>query len=325
MTGTLERSIGGYFGLELPRYEGNIERGWLKTNSARSAIKLILKACRPRRVWLPIYICSAVVDTVKELAIELAYYNIDESFAVNGDVRLNSDELILVINYFGVTQNAVERSIERFGGSKVIVDASQAFFSKHLGGIATVWSPRKFFGLPDGGLAQTDDPRILQPEDRDTSSEGRIDHLIARTYQAPEVAYEDFLRAEQEIASLPLLGMSELTERLLCSIDYKVAKYNRAVNALYLHERLKQHNRLDLKLSEHTFPLCYPFLPKIKTATRADLISKRIFLPSYWPEVENKAAHGSFEWNLTTKGLFLPCDQRYTRPDMERILRILGF
>ena len=319
-----ETPIGGYQGLELPLYKGSLEQLTIKTNSARSALKIILNAVSAKKVWLPAYSCDAIVEAVKDLDIELGYYLVSPTFSVEPSLSLGKDEYILVVNYFGICQDSINKSLHRFGESNTIVDCSQAYFSNHLDSLATFWSPRKFFGLPDGGLLYSNDPRVKQPDSRDTTSSTRMGHLISRITDSPEAAYQQYQEAEQTIAEMPVLGMSELTERLLHAVDYQGARAARNRNARYLHERLGEYNQLNLHFDADTAPLCYPLVPKLKTASRSELINNRVFAPSYWPEVLTRVDEGSFEWNLVTNGLFLPCDQRYTENDMDRLISLLA-
>jgi hypothetical protein len=173
-------------------------------------------------------------------------------------------------------------------------------------------------------LLYSDDPRIKQPENRDNTSETRMGHLISRLTNSPEKAYQIYLEAEQAIAGLPVLGISKLTERLLHSVDYEAAKIVRARNARHLHDHLVKYNQLDLNFDDTIAPLCYPFLPNVNAAKWIELIKNRVFVPSYWPEVLTRVEEGSFEWDLVTNGLFLPCDQRYTEHDMDRLVHLLA-
>lgn len=320
----LEMSIGGYQGLDLPLFPANLAPSLVKTNSARSALKVVLKAVSAQKVWLPTYTCDAVVEAVKDLGIKLEYYRVSPTFNVDSPLSLRKGEYILVVDYFGMSRDSVNQSLCRFGQANTIVDCSQAFFSDYKDALATLWSPRKFFGLPDGGLLYSNDPRISQPEVRDTTSATRMAHLISRLSNSPETAYQQYQEAEQAISKLPLQGMSHLTERLLQSVDYQSARETRTRNAQYLHERLGQYNRLNLKIDETVAPMCYPFLPSVKAASKADLIKERVFVPTYWPEVLGRVEQGCFEWDLVTNGLFLPCDQRNVEEDMDRLISLLA-
>lgn len=319
-----ESAIGGYLGLELPFHETNIDRAMVRTNSARSALKLVLNSIDAKKIWLPAYVCDAVVVAVTELGIAFDYYRVDKDFNVSSAVQLTGGECILIVDYYGLCGDSVKRNVDRFGPDKVIVDCSQAFFAERTPSLATIYSPRKFFGLPDGGLLYSEDFRICQPGQRDSSSESRMLHLMRRLANAPETGYQEYLDAEQAIRELPILGMSALTERLLMAMDYESVKVARAHNARYLHERLGRYNQLNLWFDDQAVPLCYPFLPNVKTASRSELINSRVFAASYWTEVLVRVEEGSFEWNMAANGLFLPCDQRYCEEDMDRIIHLLA-
>lgn len=317
-------TIGGYQGLELPLIDNNTVRGMIKTNSARSAIKLVLSSSEANKVWLPAYTCDAVVEAANDVGLAVEFYRIDSSFDIDTALQLKLDELILIVDYFGLCGEAIKRSRSRFEHRQMIVDCSQAYFSEPTDSLATIYSPRKFFGLPDGGLLYSNDSRVKQPEQRDRSSESRMVHLISRLTHSPETAYQQYIEAEKAISNMPVQGMSCLTERLLYSVDYQRARKARARNALYLHERLGQYNQLNIKIDEAIGPLCYPFLPNVETASKAELISQRVFIPTYWPEVLSRVEEGSFEWDLVANGLFLPCDQRYQEDDMDRLISLLA-
>lgn len=319
-----DHALGGYHALELPLHEKNLEPPIVKTNSARSAIKLVLASIDVRKVWLPAYACDAVVEAAGDTGVAIEFYSIDNNFDVDAALQLKEGEHILLVDYFGLCGEIVKRNVNRFGPLKTIVDCAQSYFSEDSGALATIYSPRKFFGLPDGGLLYSNDTRIQQPEQRDNSSESRMTHLISRLTNAPEVAYQQYLEAERAISELPVQGMSRLTQRLLQTADYERARTGRARNACYLHDHLGEYNQLNLKIDDSVAPLCYPFLPRVKTASRSELISQRVFLPNYWPEVLERVEEGSFEWNMVMNGLFLPCDQRYNEDDMDRLLSLLA-
>ncbi len=155
--------------------------------------------------------------------VELYFYDLTDDFGVKGNVTLNQDSLLLYVNYFGVCTRQAGEIIDQYGAENVVIDNSQALFGGQFEALATIYSPRKFFGLPDGGLLYSTDPRIKQPEQRDESSESRMAHLISRITNSPEAAYQHYLEAEGAISKLPVQAMSRLTERLLQSVDYQRA------------------------------------------------------------------------------------------------------
>tara|TARA_B100000700_G_C15055362_1_gene862521 strand:+ start:795 stop:1778 length:984 start_codon:yes stop_codon:yes gene_type:complete len=317
-------SIGGYLGLQLPLHDEDVMQGMIKTNSARSAIKLVLAAVKAKKIWLPYYICESVINAVRDIGVQIGFYNVNSDFSVDPSLTLSEDEFILVAEYFGIFKNHINDTLHRFGHKRTIVDCSQAYFSKPTAALATVYSPRKFFGLPDGGLIYTCNENIQQPRARDSTSQSRMSHLLKRLIDEPEAGYEDYLEAEHSIAKLPVQGMSYLTERLLKSVDSRQVKQIRTKNAQHVHKYLSEYNQLDFVVDQDTSPLCYPFLPNVKVSSRLDLIKKRVFVPTYWPEVLNRVTKNSYEWNVVTNCLFLPCDQRYSEGEMDRLIGLLA-
>ncbi len=320
----LTDTLGGYIGLELPDNNDVWLSKALKFNSARAAFASLVEQIEARSVWLPRYLCDTMSSVLSGRGVELKFYDLTERFEINERLRVDVGSVILFVNYFGMCNRQAQDVIDEYGADNVVIDNSQALFGEPFGALATIYSPRKFFGLPDGGLLFSDDPRIKQPELRDTTSESRIGHLISRMTESPEAAYQKYQDAEEAISELPVLGMSRLTERLLRSVNYDAARVARTRNAQYLDKRLREYNKLSLDIGEDTAPLCYPFLPNTATASRAELIKNRVFVPSYWPEVLQRSEEGSFEWDMVTNGLFLPCDQRYTEEDMERLVSLLA-
>lgn len=320
----LSDALGGYIGLELPDNNDSWLSKALKFNSARAAFASLVEQIEARSVWLPRYLCDTMSAILSGRGVELKFYDLTERFEIKEHLRVDEGSIVLFVNYFGVCSRQAQDVIDKYGADSAVIDNSQALFDEPFDALATIYSPRKFFGLPDGGLLFSDDPRIKQPVGRDNTSESRMGHLISRLTNSPEKAYKKYLEAEQAIADLPVLGMSELTERLLCAVDYEAAKNTRTWNARYLHSHLGKYNQLDLNFDDITAPLCYPFLPNVGAAKRAELIANRVFLPCYWPEVLTRVEEGSFEWELVTNGLFLPCDQRYTKHEMDRLVHLLA-
>jgi len=317
-------ALGGYIELELPVQDQHWLANAYKFNSARAALTSLIAQLTIKEVWLPRYLCDSIINTFDGGKVQLKFYELAEDFTIKSELSLGEHSLLLYVNYFGVCTEQALCVISQYGANKVVIDNSQAMFCDPLETLATIYSPRKFFGLPDGGLLYSDDPRIKQPENRDNTSETRMGHLISRLTNSPEKAYQIYLEAEQAIAGLPVLGISKLTERLLHSVDYEAAKIVRARNARHLHDHLVKYNQLDLNFDDTIAPLCYPFLPNVNAAKWIELIKNRVFVPSYWPEVLTRVEEGSFEWDLVTNGLFLPCDQRYTEHDMDRLVHLLA-
>jgi hypothetical protein len=311
------RPIGGFFGLEV-RQGSPWYPDALALNTARNCLEYVLEAKRYRKIYLPAYSCDVLFEPLRRRNVEFELYSIDESLDPVFDKSVGEDEAFLYINYFGVKQPTVEVLAARFGGN-LIVDNAQAFFDKRSPGIDTFYSPRKFFGVADGGYLYTDsaiDAEIPQ----DTSYE-RMTHLLRRVDSGPESAFADFQNSERGLTGQPIKRMSKLTGLLLSSIDYAAASAARVRNFAYFDEVLGDRNLLT-SLAGGPGPLVYPFRTTDPTL-RERLITNRVFVARYWPNVAEGTDDFSFERMLADQIIPLPIDQRYDHDDLLAITRLL--
>ena len=313
----MKAAIGGYFELEIPRAKPFIYAGALKYQSARAAFLALLRTSKPRRVWMPYYICDAMLLPVRLFGAKVCFYSLDEQLGIANDVTLKRDDILLYVNYFGVSLEQVEKVLKRFDPLQVVLDFSQSFFVGPQSCLATIYSPRKFFGVPDGGIIFTELP-LCTPEIRDTSSVGRMQHLIKRLADSPDFGYADYQYSEASFNNVEPRQMSSLTNRLLSSIDFDSAQAQRNKNFLTLHQELGTTNRLSL-VAEPNGPLCYPYF-STNSNIRNKLNSQRVFTPTYWVDVLSRINNDCLESDLVNFILPLPCDQRYSLSDMEQIL-----
>ena len=309
--------IGGYFELELQKkaeYYGDA----IKLNTCRNAIKYILLAQGVKTVYVPYLTCESVLESMKTLGIPYRFYSIDAKLEIAGirPQELREDEKILYINYFGVKNAHVDTLAERFG-SKLIVDNTQAFYKVPVGHTDTCYSPRKFFGLPDGGYLYTD--TVLDEELETDISYDRCRDLLGRLDTDAATFYAEYVKHNESLIGLPMKKMSTLTQKLLASIDYEKARLTRERNYRYLHDRLNTLNALEIDHSDIYGPMVYPLLIETE-GLREHLISEKIYVATYWKEVLDFVEEpGTVEEKMVRYLLPLPIDQRYGSDDMERI------
>jgi hypothetical protein len=312
------RAIGGYFELELPDSKTNLYPQARRFQSARASFLALLRAGNPKRVWMPRFICDAMLAPLRSAGIEIGYYAIDAHLEIVDDVSLAKDEWLFYVNYFGVSAGNVDKVLSRFDPAQVVLDHSQAFFAAPRQCLATIYSARKFFGVPDGGLLITELP-IAEPHEIDDGSLGRSTHLLKRLLGAPEPGYPDYQRAEQSLEDFEPRQMSPLTARILGAVDIDAARMKRNANFIFLHERLGGSNEFHIDLSRVDGPLCYPFFT-LNSNIRQALIRQRIFVATYWPDVMVLVEENSTEAGFARNIIPLPCDQRYNQADMQAIV-----
>ena len=315
-------AIGGYFELELPSGAGEPYPGALKYQSARAAFAGLLQHVRPRRVWMPWYNCDTMLEAPGIAGIGVQRYGLDGDLYPQGLDALAPDECLLYVNYFGVCNRQVERLLGEFPHEQIIIDHSQAFYAKAPECLGTLYSPRKFFGVPDGGYLLTS-LRVLPPRDRDTQSVERLKPLLIRLSEGPEAGYEAIQIARMSLKGQPPRSMSTLTEALLGHIDYPGALLRRNENFMKLHRALGPMNWFPIPADIPAGPMCYPFLCEM--ANLHDwLIRHRVFVGHYWPGVRGPLDRDDdLERVLSQQCVPVPCDQRYGAADMERIIALI--
>lgn len=317
------KETGGFFGLELPDYDNfpqfHAGRSVL-LNSGRCALEYILHTLgNVRKVYLSHYTCHTVMEPLERLGISFDFYRINPDLEVEESNLpvLQEGEYLLYTNYFGLKEGYIDDLAGRFAGH-LILDCTLALYSPPRRGVPSFYSPRKFSGVADGGIAVMDNP-TLQVGTRDVSWECSS-YLLQRLEQGAEAAADACEQSEKRLCDAPMRRMSVLTEKLIRGIDYKSAAEKRLSHFLYLHERLKGLNRLPLDAGGISAPFCYPLWTNMP-GLRNELIDNRILIPCLWPHVLESAPAGSLERHLAFHLLPLPVDQRCSMEDMNHILR----
>lgn len=308
-------AIGGYFELELRKGE-HYHRDAIRLNSGSNCFEYILRARKYEKVYVPYYTCHVIFDVAQRLGLNIAYYHINELLEPVELPELKAHEAFLYTNYYGLKQPCVERLAEKYG-KQLIVDNAQAFYAKPITGIDTFYSPRKFFGVPDGGYLYTD--AIINEEFPQAESMQRMTHLLKRIEKCAEAGYADYQRDEETLDGSPIERMSKLTDALLKSIDYEKIAQERISNYKVLEEQLGKSNAIHLTMQQGDVPMVYPYLTEDATLKHW-LIANKVFVATYWPNVDEKGELGAI---LKTNLLPLPIDQRYMVDEMQNIVNII--
>ena len=313
------KEIGGYFELELNAgYEYHPDA--FKLNLGRTAFEYILRAKQVKKVFLPYYTCDVMMVPVKSVGIEYEFYRVDKNLEpIFNYESLKEADHFLYTNYFGVKDNFINQVATSI--KNLIIDNSQAFFSKPLAGVDTFYSPRKFFGLPDGGYLYTKE-RLNSNLDQDISWK-QFDHLLIRIDKGAEEGYKAFLRNTDELRNQPVKMMSKLTQSLLRSINYEKARDSRKFNFDYMHDKLHDRNELKMDVTSIGTPMIYPFLCPYGEELKKELISNKVFVATYWKNTLISVSGDSYEEYLTNNLVPLPIDQRLDEQDLNRIVQII--
>lgn len=316
--------IGGYF--ELANYEegkGFPHQDGILLNTGRNALEYILRCLGDvKGIYLPYYTCEVVLEPLKKLHIPYVFYHINAKFEMVEDIQPKEGEYIIANNYFGIKDAYIQTLAEKYG-EQLIVDCAQALFAKPIPGIKMFYSTRKFVGVADGGVAYGVDGKysLLYDEDDSTLHDS---HLSIRKEQGAEAGFREYQQNEAKLDNQPIHLMCRITRDILWHIDYDKVIEKRRANFAYLHEALKDKNLLQLpEMDSFAGPMVYPFMTKTDLDLRQILITNKVFVAKYWPNVHQINSYET-EYALATRIVPLPCDQRYEVKDMKRIIEIIN-
>ncbi len=318
----LNKPIGGYLELELNDFGSVYHDNAVAVNSGRNALEYILLANNYQKIYIPYYTCDVMLQPLKRQNISFEFYYLNRDFTPKMGL-LKKGEALLYVNYFGLFENIIPELFKKY--SNIIVDNSQAFYSKRYKSIPTFYSPRKFFGLPDGGFIYPNQ-KIIKKLKCDKSG-NRMGHLILRIDDSTEKGYQLFLENDKKIDYLPLRKMSKLTEKLLRNINFEEVRNRRNENFYFFHKLLKHSNKLSYLLEKSLIngPMIYPFLRENNLILREKLIKNKIFVATYWPNVIQWIGNEKvFEKTLVNDLIALPIDQRYGKKDLIKIVKLIN-
>ncbi len=305
--------IGGY--IEFEHYtRPMLHEGALALNSGRGALAYLIRVKNIRALALPRFLCDSVENLCARKGVRTRFYDVDERFMPCA-LDLQPDEWLYLLNAYGQLTGEKLRQLCAVY-DRVILDNAQSYFDAPPEGVDTLYTCRKFFGVPDGAFLYTD--AVLEEEmPRDESFE-HMRFLLGRFERGASEFYEEYVENNRRFAHEPVKRMSKLTENLLRAVDYEDVKQRRTENFRTLADALGPFNRLSLRVPEGAF--AYPLWLENGAAVRQKLIERKIFIPTLWPNVLRDAPPDSLACALARDILPLPVDQRYAEREMRIII-----
>jgi hypothetical protein len=316
--------IGSYIGLDLRDeeefYNGKIDIARL--NSARAGIYHACRLYACNSIYVPFYLCSTVRDFLLRHSINVKPYFIDESFAPK-DLIQESDHAILIVNYFGILS---EEKLKKISNTfdKIIFDNSAAFYSKPINDFYNVYSPRKFFGVPDGCYVLGNNAQIYIDEYIQDISSSTSAFFFKNIEFGISASYEDRMKNEERIENAGVRRMSLLTTKLLKNIDYNDIKRKRQINFYTAHELFKPINLFNPLsfIDANSVPMCYPLV--IESEDIIDNLHKmKLYVGRLWKHVLDEVPDNCFESWLSKNLIPVPIDQRYNENIIQEIFEMI--
>lgn len=316
--------IGSYIGLDLKdtgEYYGGLAN-IARLNSARAGICHCCRLYNCNTIYIPYYLCPTVKRFLLEHSVEVRSYFINEDFEPL-NIRQEKGEAILLVNYFGIfASNKIKKLANKF--HNVIIDNSAAFYSGPLEDCYNVYSPRKFFGVPDGCYVIGDyAEKYVCEYDQDFSSP-TASFLFKRIEFSTSETYDERMKNEERIDNSGILKMSLLTKSLLSNVDYLAIKRKRLYNFQYAHELFSGINKLDptIFVDNECVPMVYPLLIE-QVGLDDKLKVNKIYTGRWWKSVLSEVDDSDFEAWLSKYMVPVPIDQRYDQNVIKHIYDVI--
>lgn len=314
----MKKEYGGY--IEFENYDGiEYHHNALALNCGRNCLSYLIRTKAIKKIYIPYFICSSVTNICKKNEIEYEFYSIDEMFQPRFTKQLENFEFLYIVNYYGQLDNEYIKFL-KCKYTNLIIDNSQAFFQYPVDGIDTLYTCRKFFGVPDGAYLYTNANvcKLLLEED---ISYDRMNYLLGRYEKKANEFYSDYVNNNQLFSNEPVKRMSKLTHNLLRPLNYLTIKNVRNQNFVYLYNQFKDINKLDLNIPVGAF--MYPLYIDNGKKLRKILQMKNIYIPTLWPDVFDICKKQDLEYKFAENILPLPVDQRYNIEDMKYISNVI--
>lgn len=243
--------------------------------------------------------------------VEAHEYEVTRNFLPDySTIHLQEGDFLYLVDYYGQLTDAHIEEALGFCGKRLVVDEVQNFFRMPIEGVDTLYSCRKFFGVPDGAYLYTNVQ--LSREIAQDESRHRMTHVLGRAERPASEYYTSYTENDKAFVDEPVKLMSPITHDILRAIDYGQAKERRTRNFRLLDNLLGDLNELSPSTPEGAY--MYPLLISEEAVViRAQLQRSKIYVPTLWP---NSAKLGGTTGMLSRNILPLPVDQRYDESDM---------
>jgi len=324
--------------------------------SGRGALNVILSNIKPiRKILLPSYLCSSILQTIKEIGLNYDFYKINEDFSIDESslfrkLEKKKCDIVLIINYFGIIgqNDFIIKKIKDYDNLiNVIEDWSHLSFIPYD---INYYKPksdfvfgslRKVFAVPDGGF-------ILGNKKYEFKNKLAIDeYLVTTKILGKSIRYlflNNYFNKKDEIEKIylkllensenyldkkiMLKGISQISLLLLSKLNFKKIYEIRRQNYLHLLDLFKADKHLDnyigiikANLEQKEMPYMMPvYIKQIeRNLLRRKLREQGIFCSIIW-EIPEEIVY-QVNKKMSKKILCIPIDQRYSEIDMEIIYK----
>ena len=317
--------IGSFIELQFPKgrelYKG--ETDIARLNTGRNAIWHAFRVTGCRRIWIPIYQCDSIRETLEKKGVDICYYHQDGYFNPT-DIEAKEDDAVLIVNYYGIMSSGRMEELA-IPYKHAIIDCAQAFFCKPVVGALMVYSCRKFVGAPDGAYVVGKDAHKYVDEYPQCYSSDTAAFLLKRIeYGCEGKGYEARSVNEQRIDAEICMRMSKLTRTIMDAEEYEYNKRKRRANFAYAHQCLGGINKINPTryMDEDTVPMVYPLVVEEDECIDR-LFKAKHFQGHWWSYICDEQPEDSFEYWISRYVIPITIDQRYGEKEIDYLVKVI--
>lgn len=329
--------IGGLFGLEGALHPREITPPFLTGRdiflvNGRCCIWLLVDRLRPRRVWVPSFLCGeGILAGIDPNITAVRFYEVDYDLNVRSREWISevaSNDLVIFIDYFGYPSDRQCAAGVREKGAWVLEDACHALLSDQVGRDSdfVLFNMVKWIGVPDGAILRFPEKIPLNDLFLETPApawwlKALQSSVIRREFDdgIPTREWFQLFRATENTMPVGPYAMSQLSQTIMkYSVDYSAIAKKRVNNYTVLLERLEEYALIP-RVEPGVVPLGFPIRMANRDAVRQALFDDRIYPPVHWSLDGFVPARYEDSFRLSRDIMTLPCDQRYGPEDMERM------
>lgn len=302
--------------------------------NARSALAAALTGRKVRTAWIPSYLCESILDPLKASGTPFKFYPVNARLECHDDSwisEVSEDDVVLGIHYFGLLPFPHFGSLSA-SGACLVEDLSQALFQPRDPAVDfTFYSLRKFLPVMDGGLLfgiiPSEVPQPLDEAEQHSffgpASAAFFGRGIADRGDDTKFDWFQSFRLGESLAPCGAIAISKTSSWIFDNlIDFESIETQRRLNFRVLHQHLESFSPFE-NLPNDAAALGYPIVVRDRKALLERLYASRIYPPIHWNLKGIVPSDFRESHLLASSILTLPCDHRYSWPQMEMQLEIV--
>lgn len=294
-----------------------------RLNTGRMGIWHAFRVTGCKRIWIPIYQCDSIRETLEKKGVNVMFYHIDNRFNPI-DIEAKDDDAVLLVNYYGIMSSTRMKDLAK-PYRHPIIDCAQAFFCKPVDGALMVYSCRKFVGAPDGAYVIGRNAHKYIEEYPQCYSSDTAGYLLKRIeYGCEGKGYEARGLNESRIDKEDCMVMSKLTHTIMDAEDYDYNQRKRKENFAYAHTLLGSINCIDptMYMDDETVPMVYPLVVEEDECIQR-LYKAKHFQGHWWSYICKEQPENSFEHWLSRYVIPITIDQRYGKEEIDYLVNVI--